>query len=100
MLLRGLPISTALLVFAAIEPAIASDTDLVRYAITQGGLLAVVIVLLWNYRRDAMRQLSSKDEQLAVMIELVKLSTTALTRSSDACDRMARAAENLERRDR
>lgn len=95
-MLRGIGLSFALLI-AALEP-MSGETDLVRYAITQGGLLAVVLVLLWSYRRDAMRQLSEKDERLAVMTELVRLSTAALTRSADASERMARAVENLDRR--
>lgn len=113
-MLRGFGLSLALIV-AAVEP-LAGDTDLVKYAVTQGGLLAVVLVLLWSYRRELKRQLDDKEaererqleekekeldekeQRLQVFMTLVTQSTTALTRSADACDRMARAAENLERR--
>jgi hypothetical protein len=94
--MRVLMLSAALLATAA-EP-IVGDADLVRYAITQGGLLAVVLVLLWSYRRDSMRMLLERENRLAVMTELVQASTAALTRSAEACERMARAVENLERR--
>ena len=99
-MIRGFA-AAAVLMMAAFDPAMSQPTgdfDVVRYAITQGGLLAVVLVLLWTYRRDLMRQLSEKDDRLKVMTELVQGATTALTRSADACDRMARAVENLERR--
>lgn len=97
-MLRGLPITMALLLFATVEPVLDSNPDLVKYAITQGGLLAVVLVLLWSYRRDAMGQLKSKDEQLSVMTTLVSNATVALTRSAEAGERMARAVEVFERR--
>jgi hypothetical protein len=91
------------LVLVALDPAISpptGDFDVVRYAITQGGLLAVVLVLLWTYRRDLMRQMSDKNDRIAVMTDIVQAATTALTRYADACDRMARAVENLERGER
>lgn len=93
---RAVGLSFALFV-AAVEP-LAGDPDLGRYAITQGGLLAVVIVLMWSYRRDALGQLKAKDEQLSVMTSLVSNATVALTRSAEAGERMARAMEQFERR--
>lgn len=93
---------TVALGMAALEPVLPAlpgdDYSLVKYAITQGGLVLVVIVLLWSYRRDFTRVLGEQQDRLAVMTELVQLSTTALTRSADASDRMARAVENMERR--
>lgn len=78
---------------AVVEP-FSADADLTRYAVTQGGLLIVVLVLLWSIRNDSKR----KDERLEVMIDLVAASTAALTRSADTGERLARAVENLERR--
>ncbi len=95
-MLRPIGMSVALLV-AAVEP-LNGETDFMRYAVTQGGLLAVVLVLLWSYRKDSMGQLKEKDEQLAVMTTLVSNATVALTRSAEAGERMARAVEAFERR--
>ncbi len=97
MMVRSLLMST-IVVAAALEPTISDlDMPLSRYALTQGGLLAVVLVLLWTMRKDYQRVLTDRADQLEIMTDLVKASTMALTRSADATDRMARAVENLER---
>lgn len=85
------------LLLASLEPVM-SDTDLGRYAITQGGLLFVVLVLLWSYRRDNLGALKEREDQIRVMADMVSKSTEALTKSADASERMARAVENLEQR--
>lgn len=78
----------------ALEPPFTSDLDLWRYVITQGGLLVVVLILLWGIRA----QLKGKDERLAVMTDLVREATAAQTQSADAVHRMARAVEILTER--
>lgn len=75
-----------------VEP-LTAEPDLLRYAITQGGLLAVVLVLLWSIRLESRR----KDDRLAVLTKLVADSTAALTKNTEQGDRLARAVENLER---
>lgn len=93
-MMRGVTLTLALFV-ATIEP-IASEPDvLVKYAITQGGLLAVVLVLLFFYRRDFLREIEEQRERLSVMAGMVESSTQALTRSADASERMARAVEHM-----
>lgn len=93
-MIRGTLVATALIA-ATIEPAM-PDFDLTRYAITQGGLLAVDLVLLWWIRQDLRR----KDDRLDVMTKLVADSTAALTRNTEVSERVARALDNLERRHR
>lgn len=93
-MLRGMFLSVTLLV-ATLEPVL-GDPDLVKYGMTQGGLLAVCLVLLWWIRKDNQR----KDDRMELMTQLVADSTAALTKNSDASDRVARALENLERRHR
>jgi hypothetical protein len=90
----------ASLFFAAGEPFASGDGDLVRYALTQGGLLAVVLVLLWFYRRDSRRIASDKNVKIDVLIAIVQNSTAALTRNAEGAAAVARALENLERRHR
>lgn len=91
---------------AVVEP-LTGGPDIIRYAITQGGLLAVVLVLLWNIKADARRREEAlraegdqKDERLEVMTTLVGKTVEAMTRQSEMSERVATALENLERRRR
>lgn len=91
---------------AVVEP-LAGGPDIVRYAITQGGLLLVVLVLLWQIKADARRKEQDlraegnhKDERLEVMTTLVGKTVEAMTRQSETSERVALALENLERRGR
>lgn len=70
------------------------DTDFTRYAMTQGGLLVVVLVLLWGIRREML----GKDNQIAELTGLVKESTEAQTKATDALERLSRAVELLTER--
>lgn len=99
MMTRGLIAAT--LVVATLEP-VSGDVDLTKYAITQGGLLAVVLVLLFFYRRDFMRVQQRDDEKISILTDLVEKNTTALSGSSSqlaanekATHRLARALENV-----
>lgn len=92
-MLRYGSLAAALLLQGVVAP-LTAEPDLLRYAITQGGLLAVVLVLLWFIRLESRR----KDDRLAVLTQLVANTTAALTRNTEQGDRLARAVENLERR--
>ncbi len=96
--------ATTMLIAAALD-ATSAEPDLVRYAITQGGLLAVVLVLLWSIRRDAMRLQVRDDDRIAVLAAMVEKTTTALNVAASAAEanekalhRLARAIESQERR--
>lgn len=71
--------------------------DLVRYAITQGGLLAVVLVLLWSYRRDWTNIVDQRGEHIAVLTNLVQQSTTAQANSAASLASMAEAIKEMTR---
>lgn len=97
----------SLLVAQAVVEPLTGGPDLVRYAITQGGLLAVVLVLLWSIQAAARRKEQDlraegdrKDERLEVMTTLVGKTVEAMTRQSETSERVALALENLERRGR
>jgi hypothetical protein len=92
-MVRGVLVS-GLLVTAAVDAAVSNETDLIRYGVTQGGLLAVVLVLLWFNRREK-----------TDLTTLVRDNTEAMTRMAssadaqkDATHRLARAVEKLEDR--
>lgn len=81
------------------------NADLIRYVFTQGGLFAVLIVVLWSYRRDFTRILDRDAERLEVLTGLVAANTSAMTaskdesvRTNDALHRVSRAIEHLENR--
>ena len=87
---RGL-ILTLTLFAAAVEPVVAAEPDLMRYAITQGGLLLVVLVLLGYIRylhkdriEEKNAQIADEKEKLQAMLTLVSDVKVALMRSVDA----------------
>jgi hypothetical protein len=90
---RGV-IATTLMVAAAVEPVV-NDADLPRYALTQGGLLAVVLVLLWSYRKDTMSILREKENNITLMAEMVQEATAASVKTAEALERMGRAIETM-----
>lgn len=83
------------LVVAAMEPVMTTETDLFRYAVTQGGLLAIVLVLLWFYRRDFLSMKARDDETIATLVSLVKENTAETVKSAAASERVVRMLEIL-----
>jgi hypothetical protein len=93
------------LILATLEPVLptAGEFDILKYAITQGGLACVVLVVLWSYRRDYARLTTVDSDRLEVLTTLVVNATAALTQNAAATtqntaatDRMARAIETLQ----
>lgn len=104
--MKALSVASLLVAQSVVEP-LAGSPDVFRYAITQGGLLAVVLVLLWMMKLEARRKEQTlrtegdrKDERLEVMTTLVEKTVEAMTRQNDSSERVALALENLERRGR
>lgn len=60
------------------------ESDFVKWALTQGGLVIVLIIVGWSYRRDLTRLLQEEKERTKILTDLVQESTTALTRMADA----------------
>lgn len=85
--------------FAVIAISIESlgDVDLFRYAMTQGGLLVVVLVLLWSYRKDLKASNAKQDERIEVLTNLVATNTAAMTRAAAASEANEKAAHRLSR---
>lgn len=82
------------LILATVEPVL-GDFDTVRYAITQGGLLAVVLVLLWMMRGDFRRREAKAEEKANVLTDLVRANTAALTHTTDALIASQQATDRL-----
>lgn len=90
-MVRGLTATTMLLA-VGIDSTLA-EPDLLRYAMTQGGLLLVVIVILWSYRRDFTRIQKRDDDKVAVLTELVAKNITALERTGAATVALTKVIE-------
>lgn len=98
-MIRGSILASSLF-FAAVELPLSENVDVVKYGVTQGGLLAVVLVLLYFYRRDFMDRLDEKNDRLKVMTDLAAESATSLTRLTEALERMNRTIEDMNRTER
>lgn len=86
--------------------------DMVTRIVTQGGAVAVLLVVLWSYRRDFMRKDDDKEQRLRdaarreeMLMEVLERSTVAITNSANATTnqtsvtaRLAASVENLERK--
>ncbi len=59
------------------------DAELMRWAVTQGGLLVVVLLLVWSYRRDFTRALDLEKTRADQAMELMTKATVALTTHSE-----------------
>ena len=56
-----------------------TEIQLAQWAITQGGLVVVVLVVIWSYRRDFHRIFQSEYQRTQELILTVQASTSALT---------------------
>lgn len=78
---------------AAGAPGSAADLDLVRWAMTQGGLVLVTLVLLWSYRRDFKTVLAAQDQVIGVLTGLVRETTIAIEDSAAAKRELAQVIQ-------
>lgn len=99
-----LAVSGASLLLAQAVPAI-SDPSLIETALTQGGLLAFAIVLLYFWRRDNQKILEEKNLTIVVLTAALDRATTAMVKQEAAAEaqeqvtlRLAQAVERLEAR--
>lgn len=86
--------------------------EMVTRIVTQGGAVAVLLVVLWSYRRDFFKKIDDKDRELQERREekntlqaVLDKSTAAITSSAiatanqtSATHRLARTVEGIERR--
>lgn len=75
------------------EAAAVDETTLIKYAVTQGGLALVLLVVFWSYRRDLSRIEVRDQEKLQIVTFLVEKNTAALVNAEATNARLARAVE-------
>lgn len=73
--------------------AVENTVEIWKYGITQGGLAAVLLVVLWSYRREYAALLEQRKGELAVVVKLVEKNTEALVAAEATNARLARAVE-------
>lgn len=85
----------------ALESSV-DQPDLVKYAITQGGLTVALLICIWWIRQDNARQraedakrLSDKDDRIGYLIDMQKESTASQVKTADGLGAQARAIESL-----
>jgi hypothetical protein len=99
--IAGFVLLNASLVLAR-EPAAAGGSadvaqiDLVKWGITQGGLVLVTLVILWSYRRDFNTVLATQRSEIEVLTELVTKSTAAMTDAAAASREQTRSIERFQ----
>lgn len=67
-------------------------------AVKQGGLLIVLLVLFYFYRRDFAKQDLRKDDTISTLINLVQQATTVMANAQAMAIRLTEAVESVEAR--
>lgn len=68
--------------------------------IQQGGFLAVLVAVLYFYRRDYLKLLGEKEQTIASLTNLIEKSTESMTRNYELGERLTRAIEGMNSRRR
>lgn len=55
------------------------EIELLQWGVTQGGLVLVVLVVVWSYRRDFQRVFDAERTKSSELLLALQASTTALT---------------------
>lgn len=78
-----------------VDAALRDDGSLIRYALTQGGLLAVLILGAWMYRRDFVAIFGKQTDTIRVLTSALTDSTAAITSSHAAIESLDRNVDRL-----
>jgi len=82
-----------------------TQVDLAKWAMTQGGLLIALVVVLWSYRRDFFRksdQLSGENLDLRYLLKENAATATAtalaIAQNTNATNNLANVIQAMDRR--
>lgn len=73
----------------------AGEPELLRWAVTQGGLVLVTLVVIWSYRRDFQRVFVEEKERTAALMEVLNKATAALATHTEASRQQAASFAEL-----
>ncbi len=61
-----------------------TETDLLKWSVTQGALTLVLVLVLISYRRDFFRKVALKEEEISTLREDKRALVAVLDKSADA----------------
>lgn len=76
-------------------PVGSTDLDLVKWGLTQGGLVLVTLVILWSYRKDFKSVLAETRAELTVAVTLAKECSAHIAASSETNRSLTKALDEL-----
>lgn len=68
------------------------EMELLQWGVTQGGLVLVVLVVVWSYRRDFQRVFDDERRKSSELLLALQASTTALTTHAEVLRENSMAA--------
>lgn len=86
-----------ILVAQSVMPTASPDVELWRYAVTQGGLLIVALVLMYWNRVDTRTRHKENVEKLNVLVDLSSNTASVLAANTAAIQQLAHAVDRFER---
>jgi hypothetical protein len=72
------------------------DGNFVKWALTQGGLSIVLLVVLWSYRRDLQRAAEAKEQTVTVLMDMVSQNMQVLTKLTAVVESLSIEVRRLE----
>lgn len=92
------------LLFAVAEPVLGADENALKYAITQGGLLCVALVLLWYIKNlhqgrveEQQQRLGEEKERTAQAHHVIEMLTELVGQTSATMQKTITVGEALEK---
>lgn len=79
------------------DPVLSPDVsdNMLRFVVTQGGLLIALLAIGWSYRKDFTRLLDRKDDQIQTLTGLVASNSSALAKNAEASAAQVQVIQQL-----
>lgn len=72
------------------------DNGLLKYAVTQGGLLAVCLIGAWMYRRDFVSVIGRREETISALTKTLQEATAAMVTHGTSVNAVERSVDRLQ----
>lgn len=73
------------------------EMEILKWALTQGGVVLVLLIVVWSYRRDFTRLMARDDEKIAILTELVGQTRASMEGHRAVIEGLQRAVDELRR---
>lgn len=74
---------------------LSTDLDLLKWAVTQGGLVLVTLTILWSYRKDFRSLLAEEHQRVEILSQLVRDCTSASAAQAETLRELTRVIDNM-----